>query len=166
MSRPELDSLFPYSRSEVATIAGVGVPTIKTLHAGKVLPKRARGTGNWRSYSAEDMLRTMLAKELLRVGLNVASIHSLFESIQAPTTPNAKPWAWLRSREARDAVACLVLSLGHRALSSATGTAHITTFDGAKQFLGQRTAIVIDVNSFIREIEERTGRPYDEEQAD
>lgn len=160
MSRPTVDSLYPYTRGDLACIAGVSVPTIKNLQVGRVLPTRACGTGNWNGFDDEDALRTMLSKELLRVGLQVASIHSLFESIQQPTAPSAKPWSWLDTQEARDQVAVLVLILGHRALSSAHGAAYLTTFKGARHWLGQRTAIVIDVSSFIRELEERTGRPF------
>jgi DNA-binding transcriptional MerR regulator len=85
MSRPAADSLFPYSRSAVASIAGVSPRAMGILQEGKVLKKRARGTGNWYAYSADDLLRIMLAKELTRLGLQVATIHSLFESIQTPT---------------------------------------------------------------------------------
>lgn len=145
----------------MAGITGATASTIKNLQEGKVLKKRAKGTGHWLGYDLEDALRIMLAKELIRVGLQVASIHSLFESIQHPTAPSAKSWAWLKSPEARTEVACLVLILSHRALSGTTGAAYLTTFEGAKQYLGARTAIVIDVSSFIREIEDRTGRRYE-----
>jgi len=92
----------------------------------------------------------------------VSGIHSLFEAIQQPIAPSAKPWSWLRTADARREGACLVLILTHRALSATTGAAYLTTLDGAKQWLGQRTAIAIDVNSLIRELEERTGRRYDD----
>jgi hypothetical protein len=144
----------------MAGITGATASTIKNLQVGQVLKKRPRGTGHWIGYDMEDALRIMLAKELIRLGFQVAGIHSLFESIQRPTHPSVKPWSWLRSQEACTEIACLVLILSHRALSGTTGAAYLTNLAGAKRWLGDRTAIVIDVNSFIREIEERTGRSF------
>lgn len=163
MSRPTLDSPFPYTRGDLAAITGVGVPTIKNLQVGRVLPTRTTGTGNPNGFDDEDVLRAMLAKELLRVGLQVASIHSLFEAVQTPTAPSAKPWSWLDSDDARAHGAALVLILSHRSMSSTTGMAYLTTLKDARRWQGNRgnrTAIVIGVSSFIRELEERSGRPF------
>jgi DNA-binding transcriptional MerR regulator len=160
MTRPSPDDPFPFTRGDVAAVCGVTASTIKNLQHGKVLKKRPRGTGNWNGYDMDDALRIMVAKELIRVGLQVASIHSLFEAIQKPTAPSAKPWSWLRTAEARDQGACLVLLLSHRALSNSTGAAYITTLVGAAQWLGRSTAIVIDLNGFIRDLENRTGRSF------
>lgn len=103
--------------------------------------------------SDDDCLRAMLAKQLLRVGIQADSIRSLFQAIDRSTAPNAKPWSWLDSRESREQVACLVLLVSR-------GAAYLTTYERAKRWLGDRTALVIDVASFIREIEDRTGRPF------
>jgi hypothetical protein len=156
------DSAYPFSRGELCVVAEVPAWVVQNLEDGHILKKPKRGTGHWHRYSPDETLRTMLAKELLRCGLVVSSIHSLFASIEHPIAPSAKPWSWLASEEARTDGACLVLIHRHRALSRGAGTAHLTTAAGATQWLGQQTAIVIDVNSFIREIEARTGRRYEQ----
>lgn len=107
----------------------------------------------------DDLLRLMLADALRREGLSPSSIHDLFEAIESPTTPT-KPWSWLRSQEARTEVACLVLIFD--ALGDTGGAVFLTTFRRAKQFLGLSNTKVIDVSSFMAEIERRTGRNFDE----
>src|SRR5262245_7446067 len=112
MTRPSPGDPYPYSRGDLASMTGVGVPTIKNLQVGRVLKKRKRGTGHHHGYNCEDALRVSVSKELLRVGLQVRSIQSLFDALESPPS-TGKRWTWLRTPEARTAGAALVLVLGH-----------------------------------------------------
>jgi hypothetical protein len=105
----------------------------------------------------EDELRMMLSKDLQQAGVPAASLHSMFEAIERPASQGAKPWAWLRTSEAREEGALLVL-VGDPA--STAGICYLATFNDGKRWLGNRTALVIDVNSYIRELEARTGQQF------
>jgi DNA-binding transcriptional MerR regulator len=158
---------YPYSRGDVASMCGVGVPTILNLQRGQVLHKRRRGTGHYHGYNFEDALRISVSKELLRVGLLVTSIQSLFDALDAPASAG-KPWTWLRTTEARTDGAALVLVLGHPMGPDPlhTGAAYLTTAAEAKGWLmSKRTVIVVDVGSLIFQLEERTGERYGDQPA-
>ncbi len=79
------------------------MPQVKKL-AKKFLRKRASGTGNYLGFSLDGALRIAVARELLRVGVQVASLHSLFASIE-------KDWPKLRSPRVHSEGATLVLFL-------------------------------------------------------
>jgi len=166
MTRPAPGDPYPFSRGDVASMCGVGVPTIKNLIVGKVLPKRRRGTGNHHGFDMDDAVRILLSKRLLHVGLQVRSIQSLFDSFESPPS---KPWAWLRTPEARASGAALVLVLGHPMGPDPahTGRAYLTTAAEAVEWLkSKRSVICIDVNALIAQIEERTGQPYEAQPAE
>jgi hypothetical protein len=106
-------------------------------------------------------LRSMLARELRRlIGLQEVSIDSLFDALDTPTASVARPWSWLHTTEARVEVPCLVLLLRPMA-GTATGAAYLAPYAKAKRWMGHPDARVIDVASFIRAIEERTGRCFE-----
>jgi len=99
------------------------------------------------------MLQSVIATELRRrSGWQQASIEALFDAIDEATVQAAKPWSWLHTAEARNQVPCLLLI---------PGAAYLTPFADAKLWLGHPEAVVIDVASFIREIEDRTGRCFE-----
>jgi DNA-binding transcriptional MerR regulator len=146
-------------------MCGVGVPTIKNLQKGRVLRKRRAGSGNYHGYNFEDALRISVSKELLRVGLQVSSIQSLFDSLERSPS-SGKPWAWLRTPEPRTAGAALVLVLGHPMGPDPahTGAVYLTTAAEAVTWLkSKRTVIVVDVGALILQLEERTGERYEDQ---
>lgn len=123
----------------------------------RALKKRRKGPGNWNGFDFDDALRIALAKELLRVGLQVASIDSLFQSIE-------KDWPRLRRPESRAEGAALVLVLGHPLGPDPerVGHGYLTTAYEAKRWLeSTNTVIVIDVNAMIAKLEDATGTRYD-----
>ena len=170
--RPTPDSRYPYTRGEIERITDVGAPTIKNLQRGRVLRKRRRGAGNYVGYDDDDALRIMLSKVFHRVGLEVSGIHALFASLEQPAPhPSAKTWSWLRTREAYDQGAAIVLLRAHASTPSpTTGHAYLTTAADAVWWLQQsqtaQTVIVIDVGALILQLEARTGRPYGQRAAD
>ena len=167
MTRPTPESAYPYTRGDVASLTGASVPTIKNLQRGRVLRKRRPGTGNYHGYNFEDALRIAVSKELLRVGLLVSSIASLFDSLEAPPS-TGHPWSWLRTTDARVNGSALVLILGHPLGPDPAHTGHVylTTTHEAKAWLdSKRTVIVVDVGVLIAQLEERTGERYEDQPA-
>jgi hypothetical protein len=166
MTRPTPHSERPYSRGTVSSMTGVGVPTIKNLVRGvRKLKRKHRGTGNWDGFSFDDSLRIGLSKELLRVGVPVATISELFDVIEQPRERVNKGWAWLRTPEARQQGAALVLILGHPLGPDPATTGHCyltTAYEAVAQMSGSkgRTVIVIDVNAIIARLEDATGERY------
>jgi hypothetical protein len=160
------DGTVLYTRGELAALTGTGVPTLKNLHRGRVIgtrgKRRKQGTGHPNSYAFEDALRVLVSKELLKVGLQVASIQSLFDALETPPS-TGKRWAWLRSGERRRLGAALVLVLGHPLgpKNPLAGSVYLTSAAEAVHWLqSKRTVIVIDIGALILELEERTGEQY------
>src|SRR4051812_34588016 len=114
-----------------------------------------------RTVDLDDALRLMLTTELRRIGVPASGLPSLFASLQVPLIPSGKPWSWLRSVEARTEVGCLVLLVDPALVSPGTGAAYLSSFAHARLWLGQPGAVVVDVSSFIRELEDQTGCRYD-----
>jgi hypothetical protein len=140
-------------------MTGVSAPSIKGIVRGvRALKRRAKGTGNWNAFSFDDALRIALAKELLRVGLKVSSVSSLFDAIEEPRAGVNKGWAWLRSPEAVATGAVLVLLPGDPSgPNPATGHAYVTTAADAVRWLrSHRTCVVIDINPLIARLEAAT----------
>jgi len=153
MTRPTPESPYPYTRSAAAILANLSNPVVKRL-GKQLLKKRSRGTGNFVGYNFDDVLRMKVAKELLHVGVNVASIHSLFAAIE-------KDWPRLRQPRTRVVGACLVLFIGQLGPNSPTGRAYLTTTQEAVDWLkSKQTVVVIDINALIEDLEQRTGQPY------
>src|SRR5262245_38662893 len=120
MSRPSFDSAFPFTRQQVSAITGVTPPTVKILGTA-FLKKKPHGTGNYLGFSMDDAVRIAVAKELLRVGVQSASLHELFEAIETTKAAAAKRWAWLRTSDARRQGAVLVMFLAPRSAPTQTG---------------------------------------------
>lgn len=160
MTRPTPDSLYPYSRSDVVRMTGASNPQVKILGT-EVLKKQAQGTGNHLGYNDDDALRVMVSRELLRIGIQVSSIHSLFQSLETPALPTAKAWDWLKTEEARTQGAALVVIQPHALAAARTGAVYLTTAQEAIAWLqSKRTVIVIDVGGFIDDLEQHTGKRY------
>jgi hypothetical protein len=144
----------PFTRSAAAVLAELSAPQVKKLGT-RLLRKRGRGKGHHLGHSLDDVLRMRLARELLSLGVQIASIHSLFAAIEPK-------WPWLRSPAARTEGAALVLLTGPLGLNSTTGRAYLTTAAEAVSWLhSKQTVIVIDVNAMIAELEQRTGERYE-----
>jgi len=116
MSRPSPDSPFPYTRTAAASLTGASAAQVRKL-SNRLLKKSASGTGNHLGHNLDDVLRITVSKELLRVGVRVASLHSVFASIEAD-------WPRLRVSSVRQTGACLVLEVGHLGPNNGTGRAH------------------------------------------
>lgn len=122
----------------------------------KQLDERAPGR-----LDADDALRLIVARELVGLGVEIDSLPSLFDSLQTASTPRAKPWAWLRTEEARLQGAALVLFRPVRASACGIGAACVTTAATAVEWLrSKRGAIVIDIGAIIQRIEHATGQSY------
>jgi DNA-binding transcriptional MerR regulator len=172
MTRPSPGDPFPYTRGDVTRMTGASVPTVKNLQEGHVLRKRAGGTGHHTGYNFDDALRIAVSRQLLDRGLQVASIQSLFDALEA--APSAgRPWRWLRSPEARMAGAILVLVSGHPFGPNPRHAGHVilTTKAEAKRLLllklrGGVSVVSIDVGGLIDHLEERTGERYEDNSED
>jgi hypothetical protein len=141
-------------------MTGASHPQVKKLGVA-MLKKKARGTGNHLGFSADDALRIMVSRELLRVGVQVGSLRSLFASLETPSVPNAKRWAWLRTEDCRRQGAALVLVQPHALAPTGVGAVGLTTAAQAVEWLqSKRTVVVIDVGACIKQIEEHTGQSY------
>jgi hypothetical protein len=157
---------YPYSQSDVVRVTGASMPQVKKL-AKRLLRKKGQGRGNHLGFNFDDTLRIAVARELLRVGVDVSAIHSLFAGIEHPTLPTARPWAWLRTAEARQLGSALVLILAPRNALANTGGVMLTTAAAAVAFLqAKQTVIVIDVGAIIAELEQQTGARYDDPTTD
>ena len=121
----------------------------------KFLKKKTKGTGHHLGFTFDDVLRMKVAKALMDVGVEIASLHSLFTSIE-------KEWAGLRAARTQIVGACLVLFVGPLGPNSKTGRVYLTTTQQAVDWLQQKkhTVVVIDVAAMINELEERTGERY------
>ncbi len=157
MPRPTSDSAFPFTRGAVSSMTGASVPVIKNLLRGiPALKKRHRGSGHWSAFDLDDALRVAVARELLRVGVQVAAIASVFAAIE-------RDWPRLKTPQARTEGAVLVLVLGHPlgSASAQTGHVHLATAIEAKAWaLSKRTVILTDVNALIAHLEDVTGLSY------
>jgi hypothetical protein len=152
--RPSPDSAHPYTRSTAAILANVSNPTVKKL-GRELLGKKASGTGNHLGFSLDDVLRIRVAKELLNLGVQVASIYSFFQSIE-------KDWPKLRTPATRKHGACLVLFVGPFGPNGRGGRVMLTDATDAVNWLKQtkQTVVVIDINVMIEDLEKRTGEQY------
>ncbi|HXG89316.1 MAG TPA: hypothetical protein VNJ02_13350 [Vicinamibacterales bacterium] len=142
-------------------LANASAPVVKKLSRA-LLNKKGEGTGNYLGYSMDDVVRIRVAKELLKVGVQVASIHGLFESIE-------KDWPRIRRLEAIRDGACLVLIIGALGPNrDSGGQVYLTTAHEAREWLRQtkRTVVVIDIGAIVEDIEQKTGRQYREDTAE
>jgi len=150
-----LSARFPYSQADVVRATGASMPQVKKL-ATRLLRKKGRGTGNHLGFNFEDTLRIAVARELLRVGVDVSSIHSLFAAIETPKKRSAHRWSWLRTEDAYRNGAALVLF-------HASGAVCLTTaVDAVALLKSTQTVTVIDVGAIILELERQTGEQYTE----
>ena len=62
--------------SDVARAAGCSVRAIRHLHETGAVPEPARTSGNYRDYSAPDLVAVLRARALIDAGVAVADIHS------------------------------------------------------------------------------------------
>jgi hypothetical protein len=162
MTRPSPDSPTPYTRSQVARITGAPPPLVQKLGT-EVLKKRARGTGNHLGFSMEDALRIMVARELMRTGVQVSSLDSLFKRIEDSPAASARRWAWLRNVEERSLLgAAIVLILPQPHAADSTANCFLTTALEAVEIMktAKRTVVVVDVGALIVRLEEHTGQRY------
>jgi DNA-binding transcriptional MerR regulator len=60
-----------YKLSQVASVAGIGAPTLGAWLDRKLINIPASGTGNHRSFSRDDIVRVALVAELTRLGIAV-----------------------------------------------------------------------------------------------
>src|SRR5687767_8130780 len=135
MLSPSLESPFPYSRSAIASLTGASPSQVRKL-GKRLLRKPGRGTGHKVGHDFDDALRIAVARELLRIGVTVASLDSLFTAIE-PT------WPRLRAPNVRAVGACLVLEVGHLGLNSQTCRAHLTTAKEAVARLRSTSTVVV-----------------------
>jgi hypothetical protein len=157
---PTANPDYPYSQGDVVRVTGASMPQVKKL-ATQLLRKKGRGSGKPLGFNFDDTLRIAVARELLRVGVDVSSMHSLFAAIESPRGPSAHRWAWLRTEESRRLGACIVLVLPPRHALATAGHVHLTTtVDAAAWLQSKHTVIVIDVGATIRQLEEQTGEQY------
>jgi len=163
---PQLNESFPYSRTDICNLVAIGLPTLKNFMRGvRVLNKRQRGKATRPAFDLDDALRIALAKELLRVGVNVATISSLFDAIEQPIANRNKGWAWLRSPDSIIEGATLVLVLGplHSPNRPHIGHVFLTTAnDAVENWLkrAKQIVVVIDVGDIINRLETVTGQRY------
>ena len=156
-----LNQRFPYSQSDVVRVTGASMPQVKKL-AKRLLRKKGSGSGKHLGFDFEDTLRIAVARDLLRVGVNVSSMHSLFAAIETPRAGSGHPWAWLRTEDARRQGAALVLVLAPRNALAQTGAVYLTTTAEAVAWLhSKQSVIVLDVGATIAELEQQTGERYD-----
>src|SRR5688572_26609184 len=95
------DSPYPYTRSAVASLTGASESQVRKL-GKRLLRKAGRGTGHHVGHDLDDALRIAVAGELLRVGVAVTSLESIFGAIEPD-------WPRLRAPNVHATGACLVL---------------------------------------------------------
>lgn len=155
-----LSARFRFSQGDVVRMTGASAPQVKKLTT-KLLRKKGRGSGKHLGFNFDDTLRIAVARELLRVGVDVASMHELFAAIETPRIASAHRWAWLRSEESRRTGAAIVLLLAPRHAPAHTGGVYLTTAAEAAALLqSKQTVIVIDVGTIILQLETASGERY------
>jgi hypothetical protein len=150
-----------YNLSRICELAAVTPPVVKNLIRGKVIRKKAKGTGKYITFSLDEGVKLAVCKSLLVLGIEVANLRAMFAAIDRPSLPQARPWSWLQTpdRVTQGAVLCVIYQ--HPLLPAGTGAIVLTTAAGADRItMATAKSIRIDVHQLISEIEHRAGVPY------
>ncbi len=151
-----------FTSKEVCFITRVTPPVVRNLVRGKVLRKRPQGTGIPLRYSLDDVLRIAVAKTLTTTGIDVSAIKEMFEAIDLPSVPGARPWKWLRTRERVEQGAYLLLVTESPKLPANTGSVSLLPKDDAFTTAARLRGkiVLIDVGAEIAQIEARSGEAF------
>lgn len=161
--RPAVDPIPPeqrtlqiaasYSWADAVRLTGASASQVTQL--ARQVTKRGVGA----AMDFDDLVRLAVGRELLRVRqVDLSTLHELFAAIDQPGIRGAHRWAWLRTDDARQRGAALVLVL-HAGRD--TGAVMLATADEAVELAySDRRVVVVDVSACIAELEQRTGIDY------
>jgi MerR family transcriptional regulator, copper efflux regulator len=121
----------PYTRKQLADLAGIGVEAVRFYEKLGLLPEPSRSAAGYRLYSEDDVSRVRYVKRAQELGFSLSEIKDLITLTSSPASSRAE----LRTR-AREKIAAIRAKISDLKKMDAILTQLVQSCDGRGKIAG------------------------------